>query len=218
MSRIFVIEDELSINKMICMNLNIFGYQTLSAYTGREALDIIGNGERIDLALVDVMIPETDGFELLKPLTEHHIPVIFLTAKGDIESKLMGLTGGAEDYIVKPFEIPELLVRIDKVLKRYMRNEMTLHIGDIEINISSRSVKKSGEILALTPMEFDLLMLLAKNKNVAVTRERLLAEVWGINYQGETRTVDVHIGKLRRKTGLALVPVSKFGYRLEDTP
>jgi DNA-binding response OmpR family regulator len=203
---------------MICMNLGISGYETVSAYTGREALEIIDSGECIDLALVDVMIPEMNGFELLKPLTEHHIPVIFLTAKGDIESKLMGLTGGAEDYIVKPFEIPELLVRIDKVLKRYMRNEMTLHIGDIEINISSRSVKKSGEILALTPMEFDLLLLLAKNKNVAVTRERLLAEVWGINYQGETRTVDVHIGKLRRKTGLALVPVSKFGYRLEDTP
>ena len=154
MNRIFVIEDELSINKMICMNLSISGYETISAYNGREALDIINNGEHVDLALVDVMIPEIDGFGLLEPLTHHHIPVIFLTAKGDIESKLQGLTGGAEDYIVKPFEMPELLVRMDKVLKRYGEAETTLHIGDIEIDISGRSVKKKNEVLQLTPLEF----------------------------------------------------------------
>ena len=124
------------------MNLGISGYETISAFNGREALDIINNGEHVDLALVDVMISEIDGFGLLEPLTHHHIPVIFLTAKGDIESKLQGLTGGAEDYIVKPFEMPELLVRMDKVLKRYSEAETTLHIGDIEIDISGRSVKK----------------------------------------------------------------------------
>ena len=218
MNRIFVIEDELSISKMICMNLSISGYETISAYNGREALDIINSGEHVDLALVDVMIPEIDGFGLLEPLTNHHIPVIFLTAKGDIESKLQGLTGGAEDYIVKPFEMPELLVRMDKVLKRYGEAETMLHIGDIEIDISGRSVKKKNEVLQLTPLEFDLLLRLIKNKNVALTREKLLAEIWGINYQGETRTVDVHIGQLRKKTGLTIVSVPKFGYRLEEAP
>lgn len=217
MNRIFVIEDELSINKMICMNLSISGYKVVSAYNGCEALEMINKGEHFDLALVDVMLPEVNGFELLQPLMDNHIPVIFLTAKGDLESKLQGLMGGAEDYIVKPFEMLELLVRIDKVLKRYGTAETTLYVGDVEINISGRSIKKGDETLPFTPIEFDLLLLLVKNKNVVLTRDKLLAEVWGINYQGETRTVDVHIAQVRKKTKLNIVSVPKIGYRLEDT-
>lgn len=215
MKKIFVIEDELAINKMICLNLSVAGYDTTSAYNGREALNLISNGTRFDLALVDVMLPEIDGFSLLAPLKERNIPVIFLTAKGDIESKLQGLTGGAEDYVVKPFEVLELLVRIEKVLERYSTSNPIITIGDIEIDVDSRLVKKNGELLPCTPIEFDLLFLFAKNKNIALGREKLLNEVWSINYEGGTRTVDVHIGQLRKKTGLNIVPVPKIGYRLE---
>lgn len=215
MRRICVIEDELAINKMLCMNLGISGYDVVSAYNGGEVLQMLQNGEHFDLALLDIMLPEIEGFELLQPLADRNIPIICLTAKGDIESKLQGLTGGAEDYIVKPFEMLELLVRIDKVLKRHGTNEIVFNIQGVLININERSVKKCNETLLITPMEFDLLLLLVKNKNVALTRDRLLNEVWGINYEGGTRTVDVHIAQIRRKTGLNIVSVPKIGYRLE---
>ena len=215
MSKILVAEDELAINKLICMNLSITGYETVSMQNGQEVLDYLEAGGLADLAIVDVMMPKVDGFALLSPLKQKSIPVIYLTARGDLESKLKGLTGGAEDYMVKPFEMLELLVRIDMVLKRTGKSEEIISLGCITLNMKKRIVQKSGENISLTPMEYNLLCVLAKNRNIALNREKLLREIWGVDFEGETRTVDVHVAALRRKTGLHIVSVPKIGYRLE---
>ena len=215
MGKILVAEDELAINKLICMNLSITGYETVSMQNGQEVLDYLAAGGLADLAIVDVMMPKVDGFSLLSPLKQKSIPVIYLTARGDLESKLKGLTGGAEDYMVKPFEMLELLVRIDMVLKRTGKSEEIISLGCITLNMKKRIVQKSGENISLTPMEYDLLCVLAKNRNIALNREKLLREIWGVDFEGETRTVDVHVAALRRKTGLHIVSVPKIGYRLE---
>lgn len=215
MPKIMIAEDEPAINKMLCMNLGLIGYETVAKYDGRQVLDWLDDGGSADLALVDVMMPRVDGFALLEPLRSKHIPVIFLTARGDLEAKLRGLTGGAEDYVVKPFEMMELLVRMEKVLERYGRVDPRIVLGDVIIDTEKRTVTKNGVDLNLTPMEFDLIRMLAKKKNVALSRDRLLNEVWGIRYEGGTRTVDVHIAQLRKKTGLNIVSVPKIGYRLE---
>ena len=215
MRKILVAEEELAINKLICMNLNITGYETVSMQNGQEVLDYLAAGGLADLAIVDVMMPKVDGFSLLSPLKQKSIPVIYLTARGDLESKLKGLTGGAEDYMVKPFEMLELLVRIDMVLKRTGKSEEIISLGCITLNMKKRTVQKSGENISLTPMEYNLLCVLAKNRNIALNREKLLREIWGVDFEGETRTVDVHVAALRRKTGLHIVSVPKIGYRLE---
>lgn len=217
MSKIYVIEDELAINRAICLNLEAAGYDVEAAYNGVDVMAALFNGQHFDLALVDVMLPGKNGFELLKPLTGRGIPVIFLTAKSDTESKVTGLSEGAEDYITKPFAMPELLVRVGKVLERYDRADKMLQVDDIMINVPERSCKKSDSPLSLTPIEFNLLLVLARNKNIALSRDKLLAEVWGQLFEGETRTVDVHIAQLRKKTGLQIVSVPKVGYRLEET-
>lgn len=215
MPKILIAEDEPAINTMLCMNLGLIGYETVAKYDGQQVLDWLEDGGSADLALVDVMMPRVDGFDLLEPLRSQHIPVIFLTARGDLEAKLRGLTGGAEDYVVKPFEMMELLVRMEKVLERYGRVDPRIVLGDVTIDTEKRTVTKNGQDLNLTPMEFDLIRMLAKKKNVALSRDRLLNEVWGIRYEGGTRTVDVHIAQLRKKTGLNIVSVPKIGYRLE---
>ncbi len=215
MTKILVIEDNKAISNLICMSLSVVGYAVQPSLDGLDALKLVENGEHFDLAVVDIMLPGIDGFSLLSPLNKRGIPVIYLTAKNDIESKLRGLKGGAEDYIVKPFEIMELLVRIEKVLQRRGYAETVIRLGNLEIFLKERIVKLNQEPLYLKPREFDLLVILAKNKNVAMSREKLLAEVWGIDFMGETRTVDVHITHLRKKTGLAITSVPKIGYRLE---
>lgn len=215
MRRILIAEDEIAINKMICMNLNITGYETIPMYDGQEVLDYLSSAGTADLAIVDVMMPKVDGFSLLVPLMQHQIPVIFLTARGDLESKIKGLTGGAEDYIVKPFEMLELIVRIEKVLSRFGKSEEVLELDGVTLDMQKRRVIRGGEILSLTPIEYDLLCSLARNKNIALSREKLLHEIWGFDFEGETRTVDVHVASLRKKTGVRIVAVPKVGYRLE---
>lgn len=216
MPRIFVIEDEEAINRLICMSLSVVGYETVPAYDGKAALALLRAGERFDLALVDVMLPEVDGFALLPHLRERGIPAIYLTAKNDLESKVSGLRAGAEDYIVKPFEILELLVRMEKVLERTGAGQTAFSAGGVELNTVERVARKEGAPLALKPLEFDLLTLLMKNKNIALSREKMLAAVWGDAFLGETRTVDVHVAQLRKKTGLTIVSLPKIGYRLEE--
>ncbi len=215
MSKILVAEDETAINKLICMNLNITGYETVSMPDGQAVLNYLAEGGSADLAVVDVMMPKVDGFALLPVLKEKGIPVIYLTARGDLESKLKGLTGGAEDYMVKPFEMLELLVRIDMVLKRTGKSNDIFVLDDVTLDMEKRIVQKNDEIISLTPMEYDLLCILAKNRNIALNREKILREIWGVDFEGETRTVDVHVAALRRKTGLHIVSVPKIGYRLE---
>ncbi len=215
MSKILVAEDELAINKMICMSLNITGYETVSMQDGQEVLDYLAAGQSADLAIVDIMMPKVDGFALLEPLNKAGIPVIYLTALGDIESKVRGLSGGAEDYMVKPFEMLELLLRIEKILKRTGKSDELIKLDDVILDMKKRTVSKKDEQISLTPMEYDLLCILAKNRNIALARDKILHEIWGAGFEGETRTVDVHVAALRRKTGLHIVSVPKIGYRLE---
>ncbi|MEN6340522.1 MAG: response regulator transcription factor [Clostridiaceae bacterium] len=215
MRRILVVEDDEAINKLICMNLTVAGYETVPVYDGDSAKNAIAGGEAFDLALLDVMLPQADGFTLLEPLKVCGVPAIYLTAKNDLESKLRGLREGAEDYIVKPFEILELLVRVEKVLARHGACADVIPLGEVEIHPQEHVVLRGGEAVPLTPIEFELLLLFARNKNIALSRERLLGEVWGAGFLGESRTVDIHISQLRKKTGLSIVSVSKIGYRLE---
>ncbi len=219
-ARIMIVEDEEAIAKLIAMNLRVAGMDCTVFDDGAKAANALQADHSYDLALLDIMLPNMDGFELLEILKPYGIPVIFLTAKDDVGSKVYGLQSGAEDYITKPFEILELLVRIDKVLSRNRKNGGLVKLLDIEIDFESHTVRKNGVEVLLKPMEFDLLAVLVKNRNIAVSREDLLGLVWGSSYLGETRTVDVHIGQLRRKLGLAeaIKTIPKIGYRLEDTP
>lgn len=217
-NKILIAEDEIAIAKMIAMNLEVAGYDTVMFFDGKEAADSLTDTQDYDLALLDVMLPGMDGFSLMERMKQFNIPVIFLTAKDDVASKIHGLKGGAEDYIVKPFEMLELLVRIEKVLERADKLSDVIRVLNIEINLAEHSVRADGEEVLLKPKEFELLTVLARNKNIAISREKLLRMVWGLDFEGETRTVDVHIGQLRKKLDLgdAIKTVSKVGYRLEE--
>ena len=218
MKRVLVVEDEASIREMVALNLKMAGWEVVEAPSAERALELMHSGEHCDAALLDIMLPGKDGFELLGVMKEHGIPVIYITAKADVNSKIKGLRSGAEDYIVKPFEVLELLVRVEKVLERTGKQKEIIQVKDLEIHLSEHKVTRNGQTVSLKPMEYDLLVLLAKNKNVAFTREQMLNEVWGSNYLGETRTIDVHIGQLRRKLDLSDVikTIPKIGYRLEE--
>lgn len=219
-NRIFVIEDERPISELICMNLEAAGYETRTAFGGLEALRVLEDeGNRAgDLALVDVMLPERDGFELMGPLNACGIPVIYLTAKADVASKVRGLRLGAEDYIVKPFEVLELLVRVEKVLERTGRARTELSFQGLTVDLKRRLVIEDGRPVSLKPMEYSLLTVFLKNRNVLLSRDRLLDMVWGSDYCGETRTVDVHVANLRKKISAcsAIRTVPKAGYLFED--
>ena len=218
--KILVIEDDTAISELICMNLEAAGYETTAIFDGNMAAEMLNSEETAGaaLALVDVMLPGKNGFELMEDLRRAQIPVIYLTAKDDVISKVHGLKAGAEDYIVKPFEVLELLVRIEKVLKRTGRGRDKIVIRDVTIDLKEHSVIKNGEKVNLKPMEYELLVMLAQSKNVAFSREELLGRLWGVDYVGETRTVDVHIGQLRKKLDFhdVIRTISKHGYRLED--
>ena len=217
-NRIIVVEDDTAISELICMNLEVTGYEVVPVLDGNEVEGTLEKEEDFDLALLDIMLPGKDGFELLGVMKKYGIPVIYITAKADVNSKIKGLRSGAEDYIVKPFEVLELLVRVEKVLERTGKQKEIIQVKDLEIHLSEHKVTRNGQTVSLKPMEYDLLVLLAKNKNVAFTREQMLNEVWGSNYLGETRTIDVHIGQLRRKLDLSDVikTIPKIGYRLEE--
>lgn len=217
-NRILIVEDDEAIARMVAMNLKVAGYDTRVFLDGLEAYEALSEDNNYDLALLDVMVPGMNGFELMPEVAKYDIPVIYVSARDDLDSKLTGLTGGAEDYITKPFEILELLVRIEKVLVRNHKIDSTIEVAGLVINADEHTVKKNGTEVSLKPMEFELLLVLVKNKNIAISREKLLSMVWGIDFAGETRTVDVHIGQLRKKLDLYdnIKTVSKLGYRFED--
>lgn len=224
-TKILVIEDDTAISELICMNLEAAGYDPVPIYDGEEAeTAVLAEKDKREgvpeyaLALLDIMLPGKDGFQLMEVMQTAEIPVIYLTAKADVVSKVHGLRAGAEDYIVKPFEVLELLVRIEKVLQRTGLGREIIEIQDVRIDRKEHQVTKGGKPVALKPMEYELLVLLAGNKNVAFSREQLLSQVWGSDYMGETRTVDVHIGRLRKKLDFfdVIRTIPKTGYRLED--
>ena len=218
MKKILVIEDEIAINDLICLNLEIAGYQPIPFLDGLEVSRRLQEQDDYHLALLDIMLPGKDGFALLEELKEHHIPVIYLTAKGDLPSKVKGLRSGAEDYIVKPFEMLELLVRIDNVLKRLGKEEEEeIHIKDVVINEKKRTVHKAGMEVPMQPMEFDCLLVFWKYKNRVMTREQILNILWGVDFEGESRTVDVPVGNIRKKLDFSdvIITVPRVGYRME---
>ena len=217
MVKILIVEDEYYIAKMIEADISIVGYETEIVDNGNDAVTKILNGD-YDLVLLDVMLPGCSGFEVMVKVQSKGVPVIFLTALQDVTDKVKGLHLGAEDYIVKPFEAVELLARIEVVLRRSNKGRNNLTYEDIEIDLTKHSVMQGGEEVVLTPKEFDVLALFMSNVDILITRERLLAEVWGYDFVGESRTVDIHVQKVRRKLNLQnkLITIPKLGYRLES--
>ena len=216
MIRVLVVDDEKPIANLIRMNLVRQGYECICAYDGQQALDELEKQE-FDLILLDIMLPKFDGYDLLAFIRPMGIPVIFLTAKGDVNDRVKGLKLGAEDYIVKPFEIVELLARIEVVLRRYNKTQGFIQVYDILIDLDARDVIQNGKHIELTRKEFDLLVLFAQNPNTALFRESLFERVWETDYIGETRTLDSHVQRLRRKLGWQdrIKTVHKIGYRLD---
>ncbi len=217
MKPILIVEDDTNIARMIAATLEIGGYESRLCDNGTQALELIREGG-FALALLDVMLPGMDGFAVMQRLQDCTTPVIFLTAVQNVADKVRGLRLGAEDYIVKPFEAVELLARVEVVLRRTNRGRKRLEYGDITVQIDEHVAKKNGQPVALTPKEFDVLVFFLQNVDIALTRERLLAAVWGYEFAGETRTVDIHVQQIRRKMGLQdrLITIPKLGYRLES--
>lgn len=214
MAHILIVEDDFAIRELVKRNLQMVGHTCVCVSEGNQVISIMEQN-RFDLVILDVMLPGLSGFEIIQEIED--VPVIFVTAKGSLEDKLKGLGLGAEDYIVKPFEILELIARVGVVLKRYEKNDTKIMIEDVEVDMKQHIVIKAGEIINLTPQEFRLLEVLIQNKNLALSREQLLNLAWDYDYEGESKTVDVHIRKLRQKLGLenAIKTISKIGYRLE---
>ena len=217
MPKILIVEADQTISKLIAASLSISGYESVPCFDGNEAVHMVRN-EEFDLILLDIMLPGLDGFQVMEKIRETGTPVIFLTAMGDVSDRVKGLKSGAEDYIVKPFEPLELLARIEIVLRRFNREQKNLSFRDITVNMEERSVRRGSEIIDLTPKEYDLLVLFLKHQNVALSRDKILMDVWECSANIETRTVDNHVQRLRKKLGLedCLKTVFKVGYRLEN--
>ena len=216
MIHILVVEDEQAISNLIAVNLRKAGYACDCVYDGMSAADALEEGA-YDLVLLDVMLPEVDGYELMGYIAPLGIPVIFLTAKASVADRVKGLRLGADDYLTKPFELIELLARVETVLRRCHKTEQFLTEGDLVIDTASRTVKKNGTMVNLTNKEYELLLLFVRNKNIALYRETIYERIWGGEYTGDSRTVDLHVQRMRRKVGWEdkIVTVYKVGYRLE---
>lgn len=217
MLKILVVEDEKPISNLIAVNLKREGYDCECVFDGAAAADILEK-QYFDLILLDVMLPKIDGYELMDYIRELEIPVIFLTARSSVADRVKGLRLGADDYLTKPFEIIELLARVESVLRRYHKTENILNYEDLVIDTASRTVRKEGTPISLTNKEFELLLLFIRNKNIALYRETIYERIWGGEYLGDSRTVDLHVQRLRKKIGWEdrIVAVYRIGYRLED--
>ena len=219
MIRVLIVEDEKPISNLIRMSLTKEGFQCTCVHDGAAAADLLEQNA-YDLILLDVMLPEVDGFELMEYIRPMEIPVIFLTAKGSVHDRVKGLRLGAEDYIVKPFETIELLARIDVVLRRYRKCDMVIETGGLRIDTASMRVWRGAEEISLTKTEYDLLLLFARNPRRAMYRETIYERVWGGEYPFGSKAVDLHVQRLRKKVGweTMLQAVNKVGYRLEVGP
>ena len=202
---------------MLRLNLECADYTVTAFDNGLAAWNALAADRDYDLALLDMMLPGVDGFTLLPKLQEYGIPVICLTAMNDAQHEVQGLRGGAEDYIAKPFEIAELLARVETVLRRCHKTQRKLHLLNIDIDTDSHTVMQEGEEVDLTTKEYELLLFFLRNKNRALYRETIYENVWGGEYSGTGRTVDLHVQRLKKKLGLEehIVAIYKVGYRLE---
>ena len=222
--KILVVDDESRMRKLVKDFLTKKNFQVLEAGDGEEAMDIFYKEKDIALLILDVMMPFMDGMTCLREMRARHIntPVIILTARGEEYDKLAGLEGGADDYVVKPFSPRELVARVKAVLNRTMprtpETADTMTFGELTIDTASHTVRVSGEEVALTPKEFDLLVFLASNKGIALSREKILQKVWNYDYFGEDRTVDTHVKMLRGHLGKCrsyIATVWGIGYKFD---
>ena len=215
MIRVLSVADEKPISDLIKLSLTKAGYSCTCAYDGTTAANILEE-EHFDLALLDVMLPEVSGFELMEYIQPTGTPVIFITAKNSVDDRVKGLRMGAEDYIVKPFEVMELLARVEVVLRRYQKTEDLLTVGELTIDMRSLQVQRNGETILLTKKDWDLMLLFAQNPGAALYRETIYERVWGGEYPVGSRVVDLHIQRLRKKIGWEdkLQTVNRVGYRL----
>ena len=216
MIRILVVDDEKPICDLIDLNLSSAGYHCTTVQDGAEAIAIIEK-EEFDLILLDIMLPGADGYDVMEYVRPLGVPVIFITAKHEVKDRVKGLKLGADDYLVKPFDVVELVARVEAVLRRYNKSEQRVVIGDVVVDVEARRVTRAGKPVILTNKEFGLLMLFVRNKNIALFREMLYEKVWEEDYLGDSRTLDLHVQRLRKKLGWEqnLVAVYKVGYRLE---
>lgn len=215
MAKILIVEDDKAINTLIRKNLELVGHQCVAVFDGLVVKEMVAN-DAFDLIILDIMLPGADGFQVLEHLTTD-VPVIFLTARDGVGDKIRGLELGADDYMVKPFEMLELIARVDAILRRTKKATNHITIGEVVVEMDSRLVYYNGILVDFTHQEFNLIEALIKNQNIALSRERLLQIAWGFDYMGDTRTVDVHIHTIRKKLGWENVikTVYKLGYRLE---
>lgn len=218
MADIMIVEDEASIRQVLGMHLMLVGHSVRQTRDAQQARALFAE-KTPDLAVLDIMLPGEDGFSLGEYMIGQEVPVLFLTAKTAVPDRVRGLSMGAQDYILKPFEPAELLARVENILRRTKKEETSLECGRLFIDFSARRAMLSGVEIVLTAMEFDLLAMLARRRNVAMSREELLFGVWGYDYAGETRTVDVHVQRLRSKISSGYIEtVYKYGYRFNDRP
>ena len=216
MIKILIVDDEKPICDLIEMNLQAAGYECTAVQDGLAAIEAVERNA-FDLVLLDIMLPGADGYDVMEYIAPLKVPVIFISAKHEVKDKVRGLKLGADDYLIKPFDVTELLARVEAVLRRYNKSDRKLTVGEIEIDTEARRVTRAGQPVPLTSKEFELLMLFAENRNVALFRVNLYEKVWDDEYYANSRTLDLHVQRLRRKLGWEknLVAVYKVGYRLE---
>lgn len=216
MIKILIVDDEKPICDLIDINLSAAGYHCKAVQDGLEAIDMI-ESEKFDLILLDIMLPGADGYDIMEYIRPLKIPVIFITARHEVKDRVKGLKLGAEDYLVKPFDVVELVARVEVVLRRFNKTQKILSAGDVTVDMEARKVTKAGKPVVLTNKEYGLLVLFIQNKNVALFKETLYEKVWEDEYIADSRTLELHVQRLRRKMGWEnnLVAVYKVGYRLE---
>lgn len=219
MNSVLIVEDEKAIAELIEMTLEPFGYACVKAFDGEQAADLVER-EAFDLILLDVMLPGVDGFSLMEYIRPTDTPVIFLTAQSSVEDRVRGLRAGAYDYIIKPFAPDEMLARVDGLMRHTGRRSESFTVWGVEIHPELRAAVKNGMPVSLTPREFDLLMVLVRNRGIVLYRDVLFERVWGLDSEAATRTLDIHIPRLRKKLGWehSLRSVPKIGYLLEAEP
>ena len=216
MIKILIVDDEKPICDLIEMNLSAAGYSCVAVQDGLAAIDAVEKNT-FDLVLLDIMLPGADGYDVMEYIRPFKVPVIFISAKHEVKDRVKGLKLGADDYLIKPFDVAELSARVEAVLRRYNKTDKVITLGDVAIDVEARRVTKGGGPVPLTSKEFDLMLLFVENRNIALFRENLYERVWDDEYFANSRTLDLHVQRLRKKLGWEknLVAVYKVGYRLE---